>query len=341
MIDFVTIVFHRDLDIWLLQARSFANYCDPACVSSINIIINEQSKAAEKSTIHRIKKNLFEFRSLQKKVKLWTSGKILRQKSTKLASIINQLSFMKKREFSAAEKGWNTQQVLKLLCYSICARENIVLLDAKNHFVAQVSYKDFFSTDGKPNAVMTIKAPKHSQHRWLLDSLAVFKVPKHWASKPTPPTTTPYPVTRTMLSGLCKALEAEYGSVENFFKNKKSRATEFFLIAAHTVSLHQTLNEKFNTIQRPRSVIFRKSPHKSTELNIFIDRAEKGESPIFGIHAARKNRFSASHYAKIMRLWHNKKLASPSETARILGLIALPESTYQADDKTKKKDSIS
>ncbi|GAB4064747.1 hypothetical protein KHC28_11900 [Ancylobacter sonchi] len=297
-IDFATVTYRGDVELWKVQARSFAKYVPTEMISSINVIINDDDDATAEIKSH-INDNLDIFEHLKDKVKIWTKNDILR--------------------YNMAKGGWVHQQAIKLMLYNICVSSRVVIMDAKNSFIHPVLRHEFFSEDGKPKTYVRMRSPGGFQFSWLEDSLNTMGVDTSFMSLPSPPTITPYPVLRETLQGLCAYLDENFESVEKFFGNKRSQATEFLLIYAYILKETGSLENYYSLGLRTPNTVFNATPNSDTGMDTLLDKAELGKQPVFSIHSGRKNKLKVKHFKRISNIWMSRGLIRYDDIFKVLG----------------------
>ena len=118
-ITFVVVVFEAEVDLLLLQARSFVRHCDPALVDQI-IIFDQSRPALSAKWQRRIVDAFGPFADL---VRIFPA--------------------------QGETDGWTQQQILKLTAAEQVQTDYYVALDAKTHLTAPLARSAFFGADGR------------------------------------------------------------------------------------------------------------------------------------------------------------------------------------------------
>ena len=120
-LDFITVVYDREIDLLQWQAKSFSKYIDPEIINRI-IVVDNGSQTCSKD----IKKTWYG--DLKEKVK------IINHKDLDLM-VFEWLD------------GWRTQQICKILAATQSTTEWSLILDAKTFFAKTLNINELFDKD--------------------------------------------------------------------------------------------------------------------------------------------------------------------------------------------------
>lgn len=214
--------------------------------------------------------------------------------------------------------GWRRQQVFKLTSYRHLDGENIVILDAKNHFVRPIELEDFFQTTaGRPKTYTRVRRQGQVQYKWLRDSLKALDANQRYVQLPATPTTTPFPVTKSLLEELEAYVDKRFGSYEALFGLPDISPTEFFLISSFVYKSFGSLDKYFSPDLVSPITLFDVVPDKVNALRL-IQEAQEASSHTFSVYARRVNFMDGEERSAIARLWVDLGLASFEEAKDIL-----------------------
>lgn len=246
-IAFVTVVHSGDVPLLRLQARSFAKWATFEELVEIILIVNDVN---EHETYAAVLDMLPEFGALVGKVRVLTPSDIF--EGSKLTKSLGQslrllLAFHPWLKFSRIWAGWNgnwgwaVQQALKLGVGKVAKAEFVVIWDAKNVAVSELSFSDFISEAEKPFAILQEQNKMH--RRWLPASLRLLRIPQNSDYLVTQ-FVTPFVVQTTFLCDACRSIEQRHGPIEALFSIRLMNAalwpifnyTEFMILNAYAFS---------------------------------------------------------------------------------------------------------
>ncbi|WP_108858584.1 DUF6492 family protein [Ruegeria sp. Alg231-54] len=234
MITFVTVVHHRDLALLALQAKSMAQFVDRETTSKIIVVVNDQKENHMRSGLEEMLPN---YGSLSGIVTFLSGDDIFMKSWAGFPGLksryINRLQVHRHRGWRG-NNGYRIQQAIKLASGRVSPTEQIVILDAKNLFVSPLTNRDFFGLENRPlTSFQPIVEGIHEN--WLAESLNVLSMNKRTSDIPeTTKFVTPFPVTKEILSAVCRDVEAKSGALEVLFASRK-RPSEFMLINAWAI----------------------------------------------------------------------------------------------------------
>lgn len=199
-------------------------------------------------------------------------------------------------------RGWSVQQALKLTVARFCRADNILILDAKNHFVRPVTTATFVAASGRPRFT-EVETASDKQKLWIAGSFRLLGAEPPGKDQPKPPTVTPFCVPRQLLAECIDELEMRVGPAEAFFAQARGDTSEFMLIFAHGVKHHGS----WSAIGEPglprAATIFRRSTDDM--IDAVLDDLENGRCDIFSIHNSQLPKLGAEQKARIIRIWQS------------------------------------
>ena len=215
-IDFVTILFNHDLekDLFKVQSYSF-KYIDFYIINKIYVLFNDN---IEHKTAF---KKLFE-------------ENIINYYPREIRDRVN-LVFLDDISLDFKLSNWFTQQVVKIVVAKIIKSEYYVVIDAKNHFIENITI-DYFFRNNKPYLYFNPNPDKLLQY--YNNCLDYFNVNSHFNHRNNRfkvQTTTPFLfITKECLNLIKHIEDNENMSFDTFFICK-SKFTEFFLYHAFLI----------------------------------------------------------------------------------------------------------
>ena len=239
-IDLVTVAFGEELPLLALQARSIARFFDPAAVARILVVVNDVHEDACAAGVEALRPLYGPFAdrlevvrpdalasarpigALQRAARWYVRhgrGPLMRRlpRHDRLASGWR------------GNPGWSMQQAQKLLVAHGVSAPFVLILDAKNFFVAPVGFATFVAADGRARTRRIRVADL--QRGWIEASFRTLGLAAAVPAE-APPTTTPVAFERGLMREGVATLEARLGPLEAFFSLRKGRATEFMLMFA-------------------------------------------------------------------------------------------------------------
>ncbi|WP_111430881.1 DUF6492 family protein [Rhodobacteraceae bacterium DSL-40] len=312
-LDIVTVVYRRELPLLRLQACSVAQFLDPAGISRIIVIVNDVAEAECIAAVEALRPAygalaarldvigadaLFALRppeagphGIRQALRLW------------FAQHRRIYPFGVKRGWRG-NRGWSVQQALKLAVARRGEGRMLLILDAKNHFVAPVRAGTFLAADGRARSTMKVPGEKH--WTWIRGAFALLGASPPQREAPAPVTVTPVVVPRDMLLGTLEAVEQRVGPVEGFFARAKGDLSEFMLIYAHVTQARGAWPALFQPDLPPAATIFRRSPPEQIEAA--LHRVETGEAEILSVHSSQMDRLDEGVQARLCAIWRARGL---------------------------------
>ena len=120
MIDLITVVFHAELPLLQIQARSMDQYIDSTDIDTITIVVNDEDSVGD-----QIDPTWWGKHSNKVKVKCYSRW-----------------------NYTSRITGWENQQICKLMASSESTAEWSMVLDAKTWFIKSFNHADFFDEHG-------------------------------------------------------------------------------------------------------------------------------------------------------------------------------------------------
>lgn len=283
-LEFVTVVYRPEVPLLRLQARSFERHMDRRHVERIHILINEPEPRVCEDEVADIAAN--EYGEFSGRVKIWRAVDLLG---------------------SVSARGWRTQQILKLLISREIESEKYTVLDAKNHFIKEISEKNFLHSDGRPRSFWT--AQDGSLRKFLVNSLRYMGLDEAVANQKVMPATTPFTLyTRAVKEMLCEIEAREGAKFEDVFLSPGRDLTEFFLYFGYLLKIEQNLDRIYRFGARNAVTLFTRWPDTAEQQDAVLRKLEEPNIVVFGLH---KNRFAVlddDARAKVYRTWVQSRL---------------------------------
>lgn len=287
-LDLATVFYAGDSILMQLQARSMERFMDPEAVASIYLVENETPGVISETQRDKIKA---QYGALASKVKF-----IPRE----------QLGY-----FPAPEKGWRTQQALKLAIGKECTQDYVVLLDCKNHLIRPANFEHFVTPEGRIRQYYSRKYDPQ-QVFWLEESWKYFGMNRVYGGENLPSTITPYPINTEILQNLVDEINIRDGSVFALMNREDFGGTEFYLLLAYVQShLDETLNSIYdNSMPRP-ATFFASWPQHENDIESVLEVAENAETCFFALHPSRKKPFTPAQWQRVLNLWEKLDISIP------------------------------
>ena len=322
-LDLVTVVFHEELPLMNLQARSIARFFAADVVNRILVIVNdyyEEDCAAEVAAIRaaygRFSDRLEIVRpaSLRSKLRLGPWRRLERWfVSGPSGAVMRRLSWRDRLANGwRGNPGWAMQQAQKLLAANIVSGSHVLILDAKNFFIAPVGADTFMSGDGRARS-RRVRLTPGRRRTWMKASFRALGMEAP-AIEEGPPTVTPVVVEREVMRRAVADLEARLGPLEVFFALHKRRATEFMLLFAAVDRGSGAWWEVFAEGLPASHTAFASSTN--VKLSRVLARARAGGSPVMGLHRQVISRIGKADRDEIFAFWLELGLFDSRDEAR-------------------------
>jgi len=285
-LDLVTVCFSGELRLLRLQARSVRMFACEHLVQSIYIVVNdwdteEFSRQFEELVVP-------EYGRFADRVKL-----------------IDYRSFWRSSRYPD-NRGWRTQQILKLMIAELTTEDHYLVLDAKNHFVRPVTAADFFAPDGRMRSNMYRIHPPYIPH--FKNACRYFGLAEAPDLTCGLPTTTPFMMLRDVCLSLVREVEhREQKPFPQFFMERQ--LVEFYLYYAFLLARYGDLDEWYE--RRPGTVatIYSAMSDDPVRSRDALKKLEHAETYCMGVHR------------NVLRMAHPEVLDMVHENWQRFGLI--------------------
>jgi hypothetical protein len=326
-ISFVTVVYAGEVGLLRLQARSLARYFPVQELHEILVIANDRDPVRFAATLRTL---ALDYGPHADKLRFVLPDDIVHGprgprdwgKAAKLFAkgLSRRLRNHPQRNWRGAS-GWLIQQAMKLAACRAVTCENMVYLDAKNHFIAHASAADFFDETGTPRA--RLEQVQDNYFEWHQSARAYFDDAPLPRDAALPPSITPFACNRQHVLQTLDLIEGKSSAIEFFFTPKTPLGTEFTLIFAHMMRAGPPLNADRSTHSPvttgliPFASIFRDATQ--TDIAQMISQAQSGAVRMLGTHSGRLAQMSLSDLNPLLDLWHRRGLtSSTTEGAALL-----------------------
>ena len=284
---FVSVVFEAEYGLLGIQARSMARYLPVDATDEI-VVIDNSRRGMPASLLRQL---LEDYGPHAPHVSVMRSDDI-----TKVRGAV----------------GWRTQQVLKLLIASRLRAERFVLLDAKNHFVAEWTPSLFEAQDGRMLVGMNTYET-HPLRRDLEHVLRYLRIDPAQHVPSFTSTVTPFVLSTALVRELIGELESASGRsfTREFVKND---LTEFFLYAGWLLSHSPSLHEVYASGLKVGPTVW---PRGATVEGVTaaIDAVTAGGHPMFAVHRMALARLDRDAAALLAGFWAERGLFDSLESA--------------------------
>ena len=266
-IDFATIVYNnnRELNLLKLQAHSF-KFVDKNLINKIFIFYQDSGKRDMKDVI------AYYPEYLQDKV---------------IVLYFDDMNLDKKY----LKNGWKLQQYIKLYLANFIEKECYCILDAKNHFINNVDFSDFFQ-DNKPKL---FTSQPGTMIQYYKNCLKYFNISCPFNYKYNKDgtqalgdeilvTTTPYIFIKKEIKNLINYIEKKEDQSFLSFFMKKDTITEFYLYSTYLIFSKKISNHSLVKAEK-FAISIMHDPNVSW--NTFENRNVKKEdsnTKVFGLH---------------------------------------------------------
>jgi hypothetical protein len=313
MLDLVTVVFSREMELLRRQARSIARFLAPEGLGRIRVIVNDRDEDACVAAVEAVRP---EYGALADRLEVVRPATLfaLRPRALGPQGVRQWLRYLATRHRRRSpfgqkggwngNRGWAVQQALKLAAARLGEGRFVLILDAKNHFIRPVSVASFVSPEGRARTYTN--RPGDKQWSWIPPSFRLMGVPPPPRDAPAPPTVTPVCVSRAVLGDCLDDLERRVGPAEAFFARARGNATEFMLLYAHVVGRHGSWQAVFDPGLVPPATIFGRSD--AAFIDHVVRRAESGEAEVFSVHGSRVATLEPEVRRRVEAIWAERGL---------------------------------
>jgi hypothetical protein len=208
--------------------------------------------------------------------------------------------------YSPKFSGWKLQQILKLKLSTDYSTDFTLVLDTKNHLIADITAKDFFD-EGK--ILYTRYSERHQLEKIMGTHLrATFKALnanlEPYLDNSLGPLT-PFVFVNKIVRDMMNDLERDFkNSFPDIFLEQDF--AEFYLYGAY-LSKHNLFSEHYKErANKGFSITFFGSQFIDVDNNPFkwgMERIQAGECKIFGLHWSAFNKLNPQHREALINLW--------------------------------------
>ena len=311
MYTLVTVVFEKEYDLLLVQARSLRIFCPAEIFQEIVVVDNYKRYPMSQAKKNRL---MLEYGALGHKVRFINRGDIAKVDDRTV-------------------KGWVTQQILKLRISELVNTERYLVLDAKNHLVNSLSISFLESSCGRANIHLRGYVDHPLRHS-LENVLTYFNLETTHVENFTQ-TVTPYLFYKKYVCNLINYVEKlEKTPFEKCFSEKDF--TEFFLYYAYIVAVEKPPSEIYKSHQAVCPMVWKKTCDMVGCKAAIADAANK-QLPFFSLHRSAVEYMDADSRALIAQFWKEQQLFSSTRNAdRFLNQYKLKLKSYRVMDYLEK-----
>jgi hypothetical protein len=286
---FVTVVYEVDFDLLALQARSMQRYCPEKMIDSIVVIDNSLHPLPRDKKLRLIT----EYGRFAKFVRILRAEEIARIPET---------------------NGWTAQQILKLMVATHVQTERYVVLDAKNHFVFNLTPEFLEAPDGRVRIdVHSYKGHLMCDH--LVNALSYLGVYSDDCLNTFTTTGTPFVMYTDIARRLIHDIsEKEHAQFETVFV--RNRLTEFFLYTGYIMQSGISVKSLYDFRQGVCPGVW---PNHADEKGCTSQIAHSNESqtPLFGVHSQAIAALGKRERNLIAGFWFNRGLFETKDAANL------------------------
>ncbi len=331
--DIVTVVFRNEITLLRLQARSLARYFEAGAVNSILVIVNDR---LEDECVAAVQAMAGDYGALQPKMRILRPDdlrdglpqtllqQIERSFVTHIAGLLKNANPWRKAKSAGwrGNKGWRMQQAFKLMSVQACTGSHVLILDAKNHFIAGVGPSDLVSADGR--ALTRAMVPHPLQKQWLVASFNRLGYPVDLACGKSVPTVTPMVIDRAVFELAVRLMRDRLGPLDLLFAWRRKKCTEFMLLFA---AVDQGTGAWWQTFAEGLFVSVTLFSHSGLD-NIpgVIAKARADQARMFGLHRNAMLAAPAEAQRALFEFWTERGiLHNVAEGASLFGPGASPD----------------
>lgn len=260
--EFVTVVYRKELAQLKLQARSFKRFCVPNSLSLVTIVVNDEENEA--FCFNYVEREVLpEFGPLRNKIRVLASGAVIG-------------SF-------PGIRGYLTQQVLKMTYSKVALGENYVVLDAKNFFIRDQEPFDFFDAAGR--GVRLFETYAGYKAEIVEEYNAFLDVPAERRTSLLPAMMTPFPMRCSLARGAIDLVEKRAGTgfADAFFKLR--RHSEFLLYVVALQAQGIPVGSVFEGSRSTNTTIWQCNDDGVAGIDWHVDLARQRRDVMFGLHS--------------------------------------------------------
>ncbi|KGB82358.1 hypothetical protein JT55_08215 [Rhodovulum sp. NI22] len=325
-LDIVTVVFRGELPLLVLQARSLARFFDADAIGGIHVIVNDRAEADCVRAVEALRGEYGALAPLLRVVRPAELRDPTRRESAgqraerwvvnNVRGRLRNLLPQRKRLASGwrGNSGWAMQQAFKLMSARVLSAPNVLILDAKNHFIGQAGAANFIDEMGRPRSRAVAQVPM--QGRWIEASFGCLGYPSPPSNRPVPPSVTPVVLGRRRLLGAVAAMEQKIGPLDLFFAHKRGETTEFMLLFAEIDKGQGLWAQEFGDGLPVSLTAF--SSSDDAYLGELLQAARDGRSPLMGVHRRRITSTAEDLRSALFGFWQDRGLIRDAAEARAL-----------------------
>lgn len=290
-IDLAVVFYENEVDTLGLLAKSIELYCETSLVDKIYFINNAVNPAAGRKAFD--KEVLPFFDKFKNNIRIIDADKL-------------------GVDLTKGADPYLSQQALKLSIATMSDKGHYLVLDAKCHFIRELSRKDLFTEDGKP-------VSHHQVHggyvkACLKEACIYFDVDVD-LDKPALPTVPPYLMITTIVRDLLTEIEKREGAGIYNLISKNEKLAEFLIYFAYLT--YRGGPEKFYSIgTKPYATLFTKWPESDKDISRVLNSTSNDSVWMFSIRAKRFAQLKSNEIDFIANLWVERSLFNNIVTAK-------------------------
>jgi hypothetical protein len=309
---FVTVVFEAEIGLLELQARSLRAHLAPGTASAI-VVLDNTARGLSRRTRARIAREYGPLEPLVSYVRTADLG------------------------VDGAVHGWRSQQAAKLLIARHVQTSHVVILDAKNHLIADAGVDHFVGADGVPRGGTHsyLEHPLRDELERTLRHLGADEAEISAAVADFPPTATPFVVDTDVVRALIEHVE---GSAGTGFAEAFERAglLEFFLYSGWA-RLHRPARPVVDGRAIPAPVIWPRRAHLEG-VEATIAEVHEQDALWFAVHRRVLARGDRDTRRRIEAFWAERDLLTPREARAFVRRFRLRYAPLMA--KTRAVEAV-
>jgi hypothetical protein len=236
---------------------------------------------------------------------------------------------------AARTAGWRGQQILKLRIAERVRTARYVVLDAKNHCLAEPAVAGLVTADGRPR-VAAYSYRTHPLRPALERVLTYAGLDPDGYLDDFPATVTPFVLDTARVLALIEGVQQRGGGT--FAAEFTARElTEFFLYSAWIIASGERLEDAMDLVRGPRPAIWPR--HATAEgCAAMIAEARAADTVFFSVHRRALARLDGAATAAVGGFWAERGLFPSPEAAE--AFIAGFQAAYRRTDRLQKVRSL-
>lgn len=290
-IDLAVVFYENEVDTLGVLAKSIELYCETSLVDKVYFINNTVDPVAGRKAFD--KEVLPFFDKFKNNIRLIDADKL-------------------GIDLTKGANPYLSQQALKLSIATMSDKSHYLVLDAKCHFIRELSRKDLFTEDDKP-------VSHHQVHggyvkACLKEACNYFDVDVD-LEKPALPTVPPYLMITTIVRDLLTEIEKREGAGIYNLIAKNEKLAEFLIYFAYLTYLGG--HEKFYSIgTKPYATLFTKWPESDKDISRVLNSTSNDSVWMFSIRAKRFAQLKNNEIDFIANLWVERGLFNDVAVAK-------------------------